>query len=1003
MEFGVAKYPVDLQTAETNSKLLNLIWRFDYIKEKVVTEISGDYADAGEAARKNNPALGDTGATSTIFTSVLHNLTAVTALGLKAESTANAAILDIEQGRKPILMLFNTMESTVRDFVDSHNELATLHNAEFPDSPMQPIRVGDDITINAGQLFTRYLEKARSIKITEPYLDELTGKQVTRTHRLTDTELGLEGVAAFNRAERAIASADWSKLPISPIDYIKQKIEDAGHSIGEITGRSHILKYGSAQDLASGVVTYQTRKRGTAQKKQVMDDFQNGRVDAVITNSTTGYSLHASRTVADQRQRVMYIVQPHLDVNQVEQSIGRSHWSGQVNPEIHPPDKLDEQGQPMWGKYPGTFGLPAFKLVVGQDLPTEERAVAILMKKMSHLKANTTGNSSSSFGAVEMPDFINDYGNEVAQNLMEQNPDLHEDLDFPLNGVDGFTDPKAIQKVTGRAVMLTSDAPPTEEQPYPSLARQAWLYETLTSDYKELLTQKIALGENELEAQKLDLQAEPISRLVLNPGNPNVDSPFTKPAYLVEVQAKTGAKPNTTEQVINAVRRELGFEPIADKSNSALFDVRERGTEAATQLVEQLSGSVGEYLARQKAVSEAGIVTAKEKVEKFQQRLNAGLEEQTNLQQSLQTVMSSGNVELSALLNTQLEQLAPKIDKLQTQTNKAKLDVNSKSFQQDKEQRSIKESLADTNGLLQQFPVGQPVKLMDNKTKNYLYGVVTAVEQKSKANNPAAPVNWKVKLLVVDGVRSLSTGLKNLSKGGSQTLEPVESAASFANIKEEVSIYDLFDQRQSESKEKRYLVTGQVLATELTGKFAQVSDNQGQVHPVYLLRRGFDPAIDMNIKPVMLKGVEQIKQFFDKTQKVGLVKTEDENLTVIADIKPSNIGGIIIKTPKATAEGGIYFKNEGLLQLTGDFTSKTESVREGNKTKSFGVMTVTVSADKTDEVLAYLGAKWGLGAATHKDVAREILGQVLPSWEPCNEINPDVERIPVTRVPRSAI
>ncbi|PSB27696.1 hypothetical protein [Chlorogloea sp. CCALA 695] len=135
--------------------------------------------------------------------------------------------------------------------------------------------------------------------------------------------------------------------------------------------------------------------------------------------------------------------------------------------------------------------------------------------------------------------------------------------------------------------------------PKQSLARQAWLYETLTSDYKELLTEKIALGENELEAQKLDLQAEPVSRLVLNLGNPNVDSLFTKPAYLVEVQAKTGAKPNTTEQVINAVRRELGFEPVADKSDNALFDVREKGEVGANQLVEQLSGSVGEYLARQ--------------------------------------------------------------------------------------------------------------------------------------------------------------------------------------------------------------------------------------------------------------------------------------------------------------------------------------------------------------------------------------------------------------------
>jgi len=42
-------------------------------------------------------------------------------------------------------------------------------------------------------------------------------------------------------------------------------------------------------------------------------------------------------------------------------------------------------------------------------------------------------------------------------------------------------------------------------------------HDTLTSEYKEFLAQKIALGENELEAQKLDLQAEPVSRLVLNP------------------------------------------------------------------------------------------------------------------------------------------------------------------------------------------------------------------------------------------------------------------------------------------------------------------------------------------------------------------------------------------------------------------------------------------------------------------------------------------------------
>ena len=405
-------------------------------------------------------------------------------------------------------MLFNTMESTINNFIDTHNELANAHNAQFLEEPMKRIEVGSAVTINAGELFTRYLEKSRTIKITEPYLDELTGKPKTRSHRLTDAELGPSAVAAYNRAASAIAAADWTQLPISPIDYIKQKVEDAGYSIGEITGRTHILRYSSADDINAGSVTYGTREHGTAQKKQVIDDFQNGRIDAIITNSTTGYSLHAARTVADQRQRVMYILQPHLDVNQVEQSIGRSHRSGQVDPHQHPPDKFDERGQPIWGQYPGRFGLPIFKLVVGQDLPTEERAVAILMKKMSHLKANTTGNRSSSFGLKDMPDFINDYGNEVAVKLMTENPDLHASLDCPLGSNDELDINKAIQKVTGRAVMLTSDEAPTPEKPYPSLARQAWLYDTLTSEYKEFLAQKIALGENELEAQKLDLQAE---------------------------------------------------------------------------------------------------------------------------------------------------------------------------------------------------------------------------------------------------------------------------------------------------------------------------------------------------------------------------------------------------------------------------------------------------------------------------------------------------------------
>jgi ABC-type amino acid transport substrate-binding protein len=41
--------------------------------------------------------------------------------------------------------------------------------------------------------------------------------------------------------------------------------------------------------LESSLIALETMAQ--LRKKRVMDDFQNGRLDAVLTNSTTGYSL----------------------------------------------------------------------------------------------------------------------------------------------------------------------------------------------------------------------------------------------------------------------------------------------------------------------------------------------------------------------------------------------------------------------------------------------------------------------------------------------------------------------------------------------------------------------------------------------------------------------------------------------------------------------------------------------------------------------------------------
>jgi hypothetical protein len=67
VEFGAKKVPVSLETAENNAKILNLIWQFDQLKTKDVEKINKNLAEAGEVAREKDPALGESGATSTIL------------------------------------------------------------------------------------------------------------------------------------------------------------------------------------------------------------------------------------------------------------------------------------------------------------------------------------------------------------------------------------------------------------------------------------------------------------------------------------------------------------------------------------------------------------------------------------------------------------------------------------------------------------------------------------------------------------------------------------------------------------------------------------------------------------------------------------------------------------------------------------------------------------------------------------------------------------------------
>jgi hypothetical protein len=114
------------------------------------------------------------------------------------------AIEAIKRGEKPVLTVANTMEAFLKDYADNLG-----------------LKPGDDMPGDFGHVLRKYLDRTRTILIKKPFMKK--GEKPER-HYLTDDELGPAGVAAYKRAMAIIDSMDLSRLPLSPIDYIKGKI-----------------------------------------------------------------------------------------------------------------------------------------------------------------------------------------------------------------------------------------------------------------------------------------------------------------------------------------------------------------------------------------------------------------------------------------------------------------------------------------------------------------------------------------------------------------------------------------------------------------------------------------------------------------------------------------------------------------------------------------------------------------------------------------------------------
>jgi len=367
------------------------------------------------------------------FASIAHNQVGQLLLAAKADAVVNDALAAIERGEKPVIALMNTMESFLGHYVED-----------------QGIKPGDAITLRWNELLQHALSRTLRGVRNLPNGD-------TEIVEFTPDELGLR--PQYDRV-MAMTKALNITFPVSPIDYIIQKLEAKGVKMGEMTGRESGIEY---SNFEKGTGTYRHFKK--ANKNALVNGFNGGSLDGLLLNASgsTGLSIHASTKFKDQRKRHMFIAQPALDINVFVQTLGRIKRTGML---------------------PGSAQYTHLVL----PLQAELRPAAVTNRKMKSLNANTTAEAEGGVN-IQAEDFLNKYGDQVVAEYLDANPDLQMATDIPIdhNQDESIKVPKDVaRKFTGR-MALTRDA------------QQEDAYAHIIPAYKELIEQLKTTGDYDLD------------------------------------------------------------------------------------------------------------------------------------------------------------------------------------------------------------------------------------------------------------------------------------------------------------------------------------------------------------------------------------------------------------------------------------------------------------------------------------------------------------------------
>ncbi|MDI1233191.1 MAG: JAB domain-containing protein [bacterium] len=522
-----------------------------YIEEIVENADDELVTSQGSAAKA---AGGKAGATSSPYFSKLFNVINQMLFSIKAKEVAEETIKELMQGKKVVIAFSSTMGAFL-----SNTAVGEIINADFT----EVLKRGLDSTLS----YTEKDSSGKGTKIIIP-LDSLS----------------FEGQKEYHNIMKDIAIAS-TGITVSPIDILIQEIEKAGFKVAEVTGRNKKLQYSFSDedvqnikrieatkpkrkinkddneegeneeedDTMSGLGNAETvykkntlalvMPREPKDKTEAFYEFNNNDVDVLLLNQSgsTGVSAHAvttKRVPLDKvKTRVMIFLQSELNINTQVQKIGRINRTGQVLP-------------------------PEYKYITS-IIPAEQRMMMMMMMKIKSLDANTSSNQKNSDNIIDVPDFLNKYGDEVVLQYLIDNPEINTRIGDPakLNGADDESEESEnpirglAHKASGKVAIL-------------SVKEQEHFYTNVMESYKKEILKLKQQGKYDLEMENKNYKSVTLGRQILYVNPTPGKSVFANHSFMEHVEIDNLVKPYSQYEVQEKINEKIkGFNSPKDYTN----------------------------------------------------------------------------------------------------------------------------------------------------------------------------------------------------------------------------------------------------------------------------------------------------------------------------------------------------------------------------------------------------------------------------------------------------